>query len=75
MCLQNILINAFTIWSFHPSYGAHSVREIEEFTGDDEEFIFLALGYLAKENKNTPYRKARTPSAESGQCNYSEIYF
>jgi len=75
MNLQDIKINAETIWSLLSDYGPLTIQEIEEHTGYNEKFIFMAMGWLTKENKILLSEKQGFLYAESKHSNYSEMYF
>ena len=51
MYKNDICINAGNIWHLLSENGALSIREITEITKYQEEFLFMALGWLARENK------------------------
>lgn len=57
MYKQDIGINAGVIWRLLSDKGALSIREIGEFTNYRESFLFLALGWLAREDKIWFYEK------------------
>ncbi len=75
MYLQDIKIDAATIESLLSSYRVLSIQEIEELTGYTEKFIFMAMGWLAKENKIQLSEKQGFLYAELKQSNYTEMYF
>ncbi len=75
MYIQDIKINAGTIWSILSTTGSKTVQEIEELTGYNEKFIFLAMGWLAKEEKIRFVEKNGLLYFESKQSNYSEMYY
>lgn len=51
MYKNDIGINAGAIWSLLEEKGALSIMEIGELTNYKEAFIFLALGWLSREDK------------------------
>lgn len=51
MILEDIKVNAETIWQLLNRKGAMSIHEIVESTSYDMVMIPLALGWLARENK------------------------
>jgi hypothetical protein len=51
MYKPDIGINAGAIWRLLSEKGALSIREIGEITRYRETFLFLALGWLAREDK------------------------
>jgi hypothetical protein len=57
MYKTDIGINAGVIWRLLSDKGALSIREIGEFTHYREMFLFLALGWLAREDKIRFYEK------------------
>jgi hypothetical protein len=59
MYKTDIGINAGVIWRLLSDKGLLSIREIVEFTNYRESFLFLALGWLARENKIRFYEKDR----------------
>lgn len=75
MDLQDIKINASTIWTLISSNGALSVQEIELLTGYDEKYIFMALGWLANENKILFSEREGLLYAEPMHSYYPEMYF
>ncbi|MDR1552242.1 MAG: winged helix-turn-helix domain-containing protein [Prevotellaceae bacterium] len=54
---NDIGINAGVIWRLLSDKGALSIRDIGEFTHCNEMFLFLALGWLAREDKIRFYEK------------------
>jgi hypothetical protein len=57
MYQTDIGINAGVIWRLLSEKGELSIREIGEFTNYRESFLFLALGWLAREDKIRFYEK------------------
>ncbi|MDR2805942.1 MAG: winged helix-turn-helix domain-containing protein [Dysgonamonadaceae bacterium] len=57
MYKQDIGINSGVIWRLLSDKGTLSIREIGEFTHYHEMFLFLALGWLAREDKIRFYEK------------------
>jgi hypothetical protein len=57
MYKTDIGINAGVIWRLLSDKGTLSIREIGEFTHYRESFLFLALGWLAREDKIRFYEK------------------
>lgn len=51
MLKNDIGINAGVIWQLLSNEGALSITQIGEFTGYNEKNIYLALGWLFRENK------------------------
>lgn len=51
MLKNDIGINAGVIWQLLASKGMLSIREIGELTDYREDFIYLSLGWLSRENK------------------------
>lgn len=75
MYKQDIKINSDLIWNLLSDVNALSIEEIEELTGYNEKFIYMALGWLLKENKILLTEKYGTLYVESLKSNYSEMYF
>lgn len=50
MLKNDIGINAGIIWQLLSDKGKMTIRQIGELTGFKEEFIYLSLGWLAREN-------------------------
>ncbi|WP_372650829.1 winged helix-turn-helix domain-containing protein [Draconibacterium sp.] len=75
MYKQDIKINSDLIWNLLSDVNALSIEEIEELTGYNEKFIYMALGWLLKENKILLTEKHGTLYVESLKSNYSEMYF
>ena len=57
MYKNDIGINAGTIWHLLSEKRELSIREIGELTNFREPFIYLALGWLSRENKIRFYEK------------------
>lgn len=72
---QDIKINADVIWSTLSTNGSMTIDEIEEFTGYTEKFIFMAMGWLAKDEKIRFIEKNGTLYIEPIKSNFSEMYF
>ena len=51
MLKNDIGINAGAIWQLLSEKGILSIREIGESTGFHDKFIYMALGWLSRENK------------------------
>jgi 3-methyladenine DNA glycosylase AlkD len=75
MYKQDIKINSDLIWNLLSDVNALSIEEIEELTGYNEKFIYMALGWLLKENKILLTEKHGVLYVESLKSNYSEMYF
>jgi 3-methyladenine DNA glycosylase AlkD len=75
MYKQDIKINSDLIWNLLSDVNALSIEEIEELTGYNEKFIYMALGWLLKENKILLTEKHGSLYVESLKSNYSEMYF
>jgi len=56
--------HANTIWLLLADKGALNICEIGELTNYKEGFIFLALGWLAKENKIRFFEQKEIPFVE-----------
>ena len=74
MYKNDIGINAGTIWHLLSENGALSIREIGELTNFREPFIYLALGWLSREDKMRFYEKGDVIYVELNQ-NTSDFYF
>ena len=74
MYKNDIGINAGVIWHLLSENGELSIREIGELTSFREAFIYLALGWLSRENKIHFYEKNGTVYVELNQM-ASEMYF
>ena len=74
MYKNDICINAVNIWHLLSDNGALSVKEITEMTNYHEELLFLALGWLAHENKICFFEKDGTLHAELSYV-LSEMYY
>lgn len=72
---QDIKINADVIWSVLSTNGSMTIGELEELTGFNEKFIFMALGWLAKDKKICFIEKNELLFVEPKQINFSEMYF
>jgi hypothetical protein len=72
--MNDIGINAGDIFCLLADNGTVSIREIEELTHYNETFIFLALGWLAREDKVRFYEKEGGMFVSLKDCG-SEIYF
>lgn len=75
MYMQDIKTNAVLIYMLVTSNGALSILKIKELTGYDEEFIFMALGWLAKDNRIKFSKNKGLLCVEPNRSNYSEMYF
>ena len=75
MYKNDVGINAGVIWHLLSENGAMSIREIGEHTNYKEVFIFLALGWLARENKILFFEKHEVLYVELMNLPASEIYF
>ena len=51
MLKNDIGINAGVIWQLLSNEGALSIRQIGELTSYNDKIIYLALGWLSRENK------------------------
>lgn len=51
MLKNDIGINAGVIWQLLSDEGALSIRQVGELTGYNDKNIYLALGWLSRENK------------------------
>jgi len=74
MYKNDIGINAGVIWRLLSEKGELSIREIGELTNFREAFIYLALGWLSRENKIRFSEKNGVVYAELNQI-ASEMYF
>ena len=74
MYKNDIGINAGTIWQLLSEKGELSIREIGELTNFREPFIYLALGWLARENKIRFYEKSGMVYVELDHI-ATEMYF
>ena len=74
MYKNDIGINAGVIWHLLSEKGELSIREIGEMTSFREAFIYLALGWLSRENKIHFYEKTGVVYIELNQM-ASEMYF
>ena len=57
MSKNDIGDNAGVIWCLLEKYGAMSIHEIEKYTLMQQSNTFLALGWLARENKINFFEK------------------
>ena len=67
-------INAGAIWCLLSEKGELTIREIGEFTDFKEPFIYLALGWLLREDKIRFYDKNGVVYVELSH-NTSDFYF
>ena len=74
MYKNDICINAVNIWHLLSENGTLSVKEITEMTNYQEEFLFMALGWLACENKISFFEKNGMIHAELSYVK-SEMYY
>lgn len=74
MYKDDVRINASTIFNLLAEKGALSFNEICEFTDFKEPLIFMALGWLLKEEKVRIFEHNDNIYIEFIQC-YSEFYF
>lgn len=74
MLRNDIGINAGTIWRLLSEKGKLSLDEICELTSYKESFVYLALGWLSKENKIRLYNENGVINAELN-TNLSDIYY
>ena len=51
MLKNDIGVNAGVIWQLLSNEGALSIRQIGELTGYNDRNVYLALGWLSRENK------------------------
>jgi hypothetical protein len=63
-----------TIWTLLSDKGKLSIREIGEFTNSRDSHIFLALGWLLRENKIRFINENGTLCAELNECG-SDLYY
>ena len=75
MYKQDVKINSDLIWNLLSDANSLSIDEIMELTGYGEKFIYMALGWLLKENKIRLNEKQGILFAESLRSNYSEMDF
>jgi hypothetical protein len=74
MYKNDIGINADEIFCLLADSGTMSIREIEESTHYSEVFIFLALGWLAREDK-VRFSEKEDEMFVSLKDVFSEMYF
>jgi len=74
MYKNDIGINAGVIWHLLSEKGGLNIMEIGELTNFREPFIYLALGWLSRENKVRFYEKNGVVYAELNQI-ASEMFF
>ena len=74
MLINDIGLNAGTIWYLLHEKGALTIREIGEYTHLQESFIYYSLGWLARENKVRFFQKEDSVYVKLTE-NYSEMYF
>ncbi|MCL1936938.1 MAG: winged helix-turn-helix domain-containing protein [Candidatus Azobacteroides sp.] len=72
---NDIGTNAGVIWHLLADNGALNIREIGEHTHWREACIFLALGWLARENKINFLEKDDAMYIELNDSHFSEIYY
>lgn len=73
MLKKDIGINAGTIWRHLYEKGKLSIIEIEELTNYKSPLLFMALGWLSKEDKISFFEEDGKLYVELN--NMSEIYF
>ena len=74
MYKSDVGINADVIWNLLSEKGKLSIREIGELTNFREPFIYLALGWLSREDKIRFFDKNGMVYIELEQ-NTSDFYF
>ncbi len=74
MSKDDIGTESGTIWLLLSHRGKLSIREIGEFTNRKDSLIFLALGWLLREDKVRFWNENGTLYAELNICG-SELYY
>ena len=74
MYANDVGINAGAIWSLLSEKGKLSIREIGELTNFREQFIYLAFGWLLREDKIRFFEEKGVVYVELKQL-ATEMYF
>lgn len=74
MSKEDVGTKSGTIWLLLSDKGKLSVREIGEFTNCRDSLIFLALGWLLREDKIRCFDENGVLYAELSQCG-SDLYY
>ena len=74
MWKNDIGVNAGIIWNLLREKSALTIKEIGEITGFQESFLFLSLGWLAREDKVNFFEKDNEVYLELSS-QYGEIYY
>jgi hypothetical protein len=75
MLKDDIRINAGVIWSLLAEKGALSLRKIGELTSFRESYLYLAIGWLAREDKIRFFDDGGTTCVELIGQSVPEMYF
>lgn len=75
MIKDDVSINAGNIFSLLSDRGNLSIREIGEYTHYRDKVIFIALGWLLREDKIRCFEKNGSLCAELKSACVTEIYY